>query len=415
MASGEEWVAVTRRGAVTEFTREPRCRQGLRSAARDEPWPKFGAGERRPLRCQPSALHITTSPHPPPLIMASNKDAALYGIPRPKKASDKEPTSSTNLAFASQLSSLISAGSSSSKPTSAGRPRPKNKDDIFTVHNKNSRKRVLKDLDDTDFTQRHSTSSEVLDETTWKRSKRKMEEKARLYAAMKRGDVEDADERYAVDFDRKWVEKQDAGESDTSSDDDAGSEPEEMVEYVDEFGRTRKGTKADAAREERRKKSMLDEPDRFTARPAMPTNIIYGDTIQTAAFNPDETIAEKMAELASKREDTPPKDTHFDGSAEIRNKGTGYFRFSQDEEERKKQMEALEQERLETERKRAERDKKKEDRKREVEERRKALKEKRSKAQADKFLDGLIGELGDKSEESKPTPKEAETEVANAD
>lgn len=283
------------------------------------------------------------------------------------------------------------------------------------MHNKNSRKRALKDLDDTDFTQRHSTSSEVLDEATWKRSKRKMEEKARLYAAMKRGDVEDADERYAVDFDRKWVEKQDAGESDTSSDDDAGSEPEEMVEYVDEFGRTRKGTKADAAREERRKKSMLDEPDRFTARPAMPTNIIYGDTIQTAAFNPDETIAEKMAELASKREDTPPKDTHFDGNAEIRNKGTGYFRFSQDEEERKKQMEALEQERLETERKRAERDKKREDRKREVEERRKALKEKRSKAQADKFLDGLIGELGDKSEESKPTPKEAETEVANAD
>lgn len=283
------------------------------------------------------------------------------------------------------------------------------------MHNKNSRKRALKDLDDTDFTQRHSTSSEVLDEATWKRSKRKMEEKARLYTAMKRGDVEDADERYAVDFDRKWVEKQDAGESDTSSDDDAGSEPEEMVEYVDEFGRTRKGTKADAAREERRKKSMLDEPDRFTARPAMPTNIIYGDTIQTAAFNPDETIAEKMAELASKREDTPPKDTHFDGNAEIRNKGTGYFRFSQDEEERKKQMEALEQERLETERKRAERDKKREDRKREVEERRKALKEKRSKAQADKFLDGLIGELGDKSEESKPTPKEAETEVANAD
>lgn len=60
MASDEEWVAVTRRGAVTEFTREPRCRQGLRSAARDEPWPKFGAGERRPLRCQPSALHCTS-------------------------------------------------------------------------------------------------------------------------------------------------------------------------------------------------------------------------------------------------------------------------------------------------------------------------------------------------------------------
>ncbi|EKG19984.1 hypothetical protein MPH_02714 [Macrophomina phaseolina MS6] len=341
--------------------------------------------------------------------MASNKDASLYGIPRPKKAADKELTSSTNLAFASQLSSLISAGSSSSKPSSTGRPRPKNKDDIFSVHNKNVRKRALQDLDDTDFTQRHSTSSEALDEATWKRSKRKMEEKARLYAAMKRGDVEDNDERYAVDFDRKWAEKHGAGELDTSSDEDAGSEPEELVEYVDEFGRTRKGTKADVAREERRKKLMMDEPDRFTARPAMPANVIYGDTIQTAAFNPDETIAEKMAELASKREDTPPKDTHFDGNAEIRNKGTGYFRFSQDEEERKRQMEALEQERSETERKRAEREKKREDRKREVEERRKALKEKRSKAQADKFLEGLMGELGEQAEESQATTKDVES------
>ncbi|GME37053.1 hypothetical protein GTA08_BOTSDO05902 [Neofusicoccum parvum] len=329
--------------------------------------------------------------------MASNKDASLYGIPRPKKAADKELTSSTNLAFTSQLSSLIAAGSSS-KPTASGRPRPKNKDDIFSVHNKNTRKRALKDLDDTDFTQRHSTSSAALDDATWHRSKRKMEEKARLYAAMKRGDVEDTDERYAVDFDRKWADKQDKAESDTSSDDDAGSDPEELVEYVDEFGRTRKGTRADVAREERRKKSMLDEPDRFTARPAMPSNVIYGDTIQTSAFNPDETIMEKMAEIASKREDTPPKDTHFDGNAEIRNKGTGFFHFSQDEEERKRQMEALEKERQETEKRRSERDRKKDERRREVEERRKALKEKRSKAQADKFLDGLMGELGEKGE-----------------
>ncbi|KAK0662763.1 hypothetical protein DIS24_g1634 [Lasiodiplodia hormozganensis] len=347
--------------------------------------------------------------------MSSNKDASLYGIPRPKKSADKELTSSTNLAFASQLSSLISAGSSSSKPSSAGRPRPKNKDDIFSVHNKNSRKRALKDLDDTDFTQRHSTSSETLDEATWKRSKRKMEEKARLYAAMKRGDVEDMDERYAVDFDRKWAEKHGKGESDTSSDEDADSEPEELVEYVDEFGRTRKGTRADVAREERRKKSMLDEPDRFTARPAMPSNIIYGDTIQSAAFNPDETVAEKMAEIAAKREDTPPKDTHFDGKAEIRNKGTGFFHFSQDEEERKKQMEELERERQETERRRAERERKKEDRKKEVEERRKALKEKRSKAQADKFLDGLMGELGDKAGEDTADSKDGGKEEAKTE
>jgi hypothetical protein len=334
-----------------------------------------------------------------------SKDDKLDGIPRQKKATGKEISSSSTLAFTSQLSSLIASSNGPAKAaarTTTGRSRPK-KEDIFSTHNKNSKKRALKDLDEPDFTQKHSNKGEDVDEATLHRSKRRMEEKARLYAALKRGDIEDVDDKYGVDFDRKWAEQQESGkvDDDTSEgEDDPDSEEEELIEYTDEFGRTRKGTRADVAREERRKRSAAaDEPDRFTARPAMPTNIIFGDTVQHSAFNPDHTISEQMAELAAKRdkEATPPPDVHFDGKAEIRTKGAGFFQFSGDAEERKRQMANLEKERMETESRQAESRKRKEDRKKEVEERRKAIQQKRGKTKADRFLNDLMGELGQPS------------------
>lgn len=222
----------------------------------------------------------------------------------------------------------------------------------------------------------------------------------RLYNAMKRGEYigrEGYDDRALVDFDRKWAENQTDVQAGASDSDDAATDEggdEELVEYFDEFGRLRKGTKAQAAREERLKRmraNLAEEEERISARPSMPTNVIHGDTIQAAAFNPDEIIAERMADLAKKRDKsaTPPPDTHFDAKAEVRTKGTGFYAFSQDAEERKKEMEALEKERQETERIRQEREAKKEQRRKEIEERRKMIAEQRAKAQADKFLDSL--------------------------
>jgi len=352
---------------------------------------------------------------------ASNKDGALYGVTRKPKLKGSEISSSNSLAFTSQLSSLIASSTSSSKERPApARSRPK-KDDIFSVRNKNAKKRALKDVDvdvdDADFSQKHGTSSDAVDEATWHRAKRKMEEKARLYAAMKRGDVEDGNEKYAVDFDRKWAEAQEQGEKEDTSegedDDDNGSD-EELVDYVDEFGRTRQGTRAQVARESRKRNNaaMADEPDRFAARPKMPTQVIFGNTIQSSAFNPDEPIAAQMAELAANRdkEPTPPPDVHFDGRSEIRTKGVGFFHFSGDNEERKRQMDELEKERLETERRRVDIEKRKEDRKKEVEARKKAIAEKRGKAQADKFLNSLMGEISDKIP---PRPVEEEPEESS--
>jgi len=335
--------------------------------------------------------------HPFNPIMSA-KDAHLYGA-RPKdRAKAKEISSSSTLAFSSTLSSLIKASSDTTKPA-AGRSRSHQKEDIFKSHNKNVKKRARKDVEDSSFTQKHRgrTAEETgEDEVTWKRTKRRMQEKARLYDALKRGDIEDTDDKYGVDFDQKWAEQQERGDAASSSSDSDASEAEELVEYTDEFGRTRKGTRAEAAREEWRKRSRAtDEPDRFTARPSMPTNIIFGDTVQASAFNPDETIAQRMADLAAKRDKelTPPPELHFDGKAEARQRGTGFFHFSKDEEERQEQMGRIEKERQETERVRNERKTQIEKRKALVREKKRVMQEKRSQGKAEKFLDELGAEL----------------------
>lgn len=331
----------------------------------------------------------------------SSKDAHLYGQRPKSRTTAKEISSSSTLAFSSALSSLIKSASSDPNKPSASRARSK-KEDIFSTHNKNVKKRALKDLEDSDYTtQKHrgrTAEEKDDDEANWKRAKRRMEEKARLYDALKRGDIEDLDDKYGVDFDRKWAEAQEKGEQpqDESSSESEASE-ENLVEYIDEFGRSRKGTRAEAAREERRKRTqaVAAEPDRFTARPAMPEGVIFGDTVQTNAFNPDETIAEQMAALAAKRDKelTPPPDEHFDGNQEKRQRGTGFFQFSKDEDERREQMANLEKERLETERAREARKKHIEERRKLVEERKKMIREKRAKGQAERFLNDLGAEL----------------------
>ena len=337
----------------------------------------------------------------------SSKDSHLYN-PRPHNLSNgKEISSSTTLVFTSTLSSLINTSktTTSNTPTSktSTRLKPK-KDDLFHRRPKGSTAKRAKRDDESSptFEQKHTTDGERLDPRMWERSKRRMEEKARLYAAMKRGDVEDAEEKYAVDFDRKWAETHKADEVDSDEDAASSSEEEgakEMVDYVDEFGRTRTGTRAEVARAQRIAAAQSSlQSDRFTARPAAPSNVIYGDTIQSAAFNPDTIVSTQMEELAKKRDKslTPPPDSHFDATKEVRGMGTGFFRFSGDEAERARQMAGLEAERVETERRRGERQSMLEERKRVVEERRREVQMKKGKRKAEVILEELGVELGEK-------------------
>jgi hypothetical protein len=321
-----------------------------------------------------------------------------HNKPKPK-TKEREISSSTTLAFTSTLSSLLSQSSSTSS-TKPGRPRPsRTKEDIFTSHNRNTKKRAAKDLEaDDDTEQIHKKDIGDVDASVLHRSKRKMEQKAKLYKQMRRGELGDEDEgdgSALVDFDRKWAER---GEESSSEDEGAN----EIVDFEDQYGRSRRGTRAEADRMARRKANAVrgqEELDRMSARPAMPSNIIYGDTVQVAAFNPDEPVLEKMEEIARKRDRsmTPPEQKHYEADKEFRIKGVGFYSFSKDEKVRGEEMEALERERVETEKARKEREGKKEARRREIEERRRQIGEKRAKKQADTFLDGLGADLGEQN------------------
>ena len=247
-----------------------------------------------------------------------------------------------------------------------------------------------------------------------------MEEKARLYRAMQRGDYvpsshggTNRETESLIDFDRKYADAAASAprnplngdkDDDSSSDDYASSENEasmlEQVEYEDEMGRTRTGTRAQAEKL-RRQRLAADyasgELEAASARPARrPENLIVGDTVQHAAFNPDFAREAQMAELAAKRDRsvTPPEEVRYDASKEVRSKGVGFYQFSLDREGRERELRELDGERKETERVRGEREEVGEKRRRVREERRREIEEVRAKKEADRFLDGLDVDVG---------------------
>ncbi|KAJ5185355.1 hypothetical protein N7491_006776 [Penicillium cf. griseofulvum] len=296
--------------------------------------------------------------------MPADQDS-LYGQPRSKK-NKTEQTTSSSLAFTSQLSSLIAQDATSGSSRGRHRPSKNPKSDIFSKHNKGTQKRAAADLADDNraLKQVHRSTQDIgsVDANTLSRSRRRMQEKARLYDDMKKGlhlagdsddddmpiDPSDPDAYLArlrrkekdvlVDFDLKHANEE-AFKQDESDDDNAS-----IVSYEDEFGRSRRGTRAEAAEASRAKDEEAgDKAAQERWRPARPDNLIYGETVQTEAFNPDANIASHMSHLAARRDrsPTPPENKHYDAEAEVRNRGTGFYSFSTDEEERKKQMEDL--------------------------------------------------------------------------
>ncbi|KAG6095151.1 hypothetical protein E4U30_002720 [Claviceps sp. LM220 group G6] len=319
----------------------------------------------------------------------------LYGQ-RPAKKQKKDTTLSSSLDFTAQLTSLISHATSSAPSSGRARPSKDHKGDIFQSSKPKERKASTPDskltLKEVAGTEEESQQLAL--------ARRKMEDKARRYAAMKRGDYVPKENEAAplVDFDRKWAEDVEGkGEgyssSSSSSDDDGDEEANEIIEYEDEFGRMRRGTKAEKERTERRaRRGFLgaEELERMSARPAAPTNLIYGDAVQAMAFNPDDP--EKMEELARKRDRsaTPPEQKHYDADSEIRTKGTGFYKFSKDEDARAKEMAHLAEERQRTEEERKTREAQRAVRRQEIDQRRREMGARRAQRQADSFLDGLM-------------------------
>ncbi|PYI17293.1 hypothetical protein BO99DRAFT_404452 [Aspergillus violaceofuscus CBS 115571] len=387
----------------------------------------------------------------------------LYGHPPRKKQSPQNAPSSSSaatLAFTATLSNLIAARDpgSASTTTTTGRPRPsKHKDasdGLFARPNRGAQKRAAQDLVDTDATtssggaaaaaqvQVHRQSRDLggrVDEAVLLRSKRRMQEKARVYEDLKRGlylggsesesegEGEGEGERYLrklrrrereglVDFDRKWAdarshldgeddEEEEEEEEEREGGDGASRDDASIVSYEDELGRTRRGTRAEAAEAARVKRQQEEDGDgegegaRHQAgerwRPRRPENLIYGETVQSEAFNPDANVAAHMAYLAKRRDRsvTPPEETHYDAEAEVRNRGTGFYAFARDEETRRRQMEELRVAREETQREREEKQQRRARREDARNERRVKVEELRSKRRAEMFLAGL-GDVG---------------------
>lgn len=232
------------------------------------------------------------------------------------------------------------------------------------------------------------------------RSQKKLEFKAKQYRQLKDGHFTNDDtiaEDGLVDFDAKWAQEQDLKSADAASDqseDDDELDTNDPVEFIDEYGRARQGTRAEAKKIERRQKNKAlgaEELGRMSARPGMPAQLIYGDTIQTSAFQPDDEVQGKMRDLAAMRDrsPTPPELKHYEASKEFRIKGVGFYNFSTDEEAREGEMKALEEERSRTEQIRKERDDKRRMRQAAIEDRREVIRQLRAKRVADAFLDEI--------------------------
>lgn len=336
------------------------------------------------------------------------QDPHLYGQ-RPPKKQKKETALSGSLSFTSQLSSLLAdtpgrtPGDAPARTTS-GRARPSKlkMDDLSNTKIKRKDTPAGNGGSTKKENNKLSLKSPVgTEETKAERefARRKMESKARLYAAMQRGDYIGR-EIGLVDFDRKWAESQQANNpenlssSDSDSDDDGGNNVDTTLhEFTDEFGRVRHLTRSQILRLQRGAASAT-ELENMSARPKAPDNVIYGDAVQAEAFTARDGV-ETMEELARKRDrsPTPPEDTHYQADWEIRTKGVGFYKFSKEEGKREEEMKGLEAERARTEGLRKGREEKARKRKEEIEQRRKEISERRSKKMADSFLDGLEKDL----------------------
>ncbi|KAJ4293772.1 hypothetical protein N0V88_005280 [Collariella sp. IMI 366227] len=320
------------------------------------------------------------------------QDPNLYGQ-RPAKKQKKEIGLSGSLAFTSQLSSLLATSSSSSSlglssPATTGRTRPSKlkKDDLS---NTKIKRKAPPDTDPKESKKLSLKSPLGTEETKAELdfARRKMESKARLYAAMQRGDYIGR-EMGLVDFDRKWAESKsftsNPAPASSSSSSDSEPDPTEdpnidttLHDWTDEFGRIRRLTHAQILRLERRAArgaASAAELETMSARPKAPDELIYGDAVQTSAFTAHDLDA--MEALARKRDRsaTPPEATHYQADLETtRVRGTGFYKFSKDEETREKEMRGLEEERRRTEERRKGREEERERRRREIEERKRGL------------------------------------------
>lgn len=164
--------------------------------------------------------------------------------------------------------------------------------------------------------------SEPNDDEIFQKSRRMLEEKSKIYDKLRIGDDEDVSplikDNLLVDFDRKdWDEElKTFVNKDPVRPANIFNPPSEHVEFIDEFGRCRMVSIQEHEQLMSVKKKMADE------------------------------LIESLKPKIETVEETGP--SHFDDTKEVRTLGVGFYRLSQNEEERKAQLEKLSALRQET-------------------------------------------------------------------
>jgi hypothetical protein len=272
------------------------------------------------------------------------------------KSPDQEPSTFQKKKTPDQEPKTAQKKKSIQGKTITAEPRKKTKlDELLTAK---GRKRKREEIVEDDRGQKHSTRSERVNDDEELRRIQNMEKKAKLYDRLQKGDVADAENKYNVDFDRKYAEALERGEEPAESDGDKDDGPEE-IEYYDEFGRRRKMTK----KEYEKQKKMEEFREEFSAFPLQPQNLHYGDFIQTDTRRIDD-LNKRLEEVRKKNEELNSKvQNSYFNKDEVRHYqrfqesmllidwkhrrhtyGPSYVRLSHDEEERQRQIEELEQE-----------------------------------------------------------------------
>ncbi|WVR08084.1 hypothetical protein IAU60_005130 [Kwoniella sp. DSM 27419] len=196
--------------------------------------------------------------------------------------------------------------------------------------------------------------------------------KARKYEAIRRGDLSGLTgkqlEEAVIDFERKLEEE---AWSSHSSDEDESARPARRrwsdddeseddgddlakVEYVDEMGRTRTGTRKEAREAERMKagggpKAVDEGKDQSAYAEVLQSRVIHGDQNFFPVYEPDVNAIRAKYRAAEEE----ARAHHYDSTKEVRVKGAGQYQFSLDEEARAEQMASLAEQRKQTESARA--------------------------------------------------------------
>uniref|UniRef100_A0A8C4EZW8 Coiled-coil domain containing 174 n=1 Tax=Dicentrarchus labrax TaxID=13489 RepID=A0A8C4EZW8_DICLA len=195
-------------------------------------------------------------------------------------------------------------------------------------------------------------------------AKRKLEEKAKLYEQMTKGDFPDEETEglFLVDFTQKIIDKKRETLAQKERDDEErnNSSPipppenpnEEWVDYVDALGRSRRCMKKDLPNFKR-----MDQDLKGKGKASADKTLLSEDMrreLQRQEW-------EREEEEAMKR---PVGPIHYEDirGQEARELGVGYFSFSQDEEHRRKQRDTLDMLRDQTTEQRTKREQLKEKR-----------------------------------------------------